>query len=103
LAAHPGRQAERGREPGDVIELLAAIDAPHFHCAVVLWDDVVVEAAPIVRKALKGKTRDYVRSYCARKGWTVSVIHQIEREHPWQTTKTTPPPSSPKTSPTRAS
>lgn len=60
-------------------EILASIKAPHFYCGIVLWDDVVVQTAPIVRKALHGKTRDYVRDYCARKGWQVSVIDELER------------------------
>ena len=62
------------------IETLAAIDAPHFFCGIVLWDDLVVEAAPIVHYMKQGKwTRDQVRAYCAKKGWTVSVVSQSER------------------------
>jgi hypothetical protein len=33
----------------EVIEILAAIDAPHFFAGIVLWDDKVVEAADIVK------------------------------------------------------
>ena len=32
-----------------MIEILAAIDAPHFYAGVVLWDDRVVEAADIIK------------------------------------------------------
>ncbi len=60
-------------------EVLAAIDA-HFFAGIVLWDDVVVEAAPIVRYMKKQKwTRAQVRDYCAKKGWKVSVVYQIDR------------------------
>jgi hypothetical protein len=61
-----------------VIETLAAIDAPHFYAGIVLQDDVVVEAAPIVRYMRKW-SRDRVRDYCKEKGWKISVVHQLER------------------------
>lgn len=61
-------------------EILAVIDAPHFFAGIVLQDDKVVEAADIVKYMRKGKwTRDKVRSYCASKGWKVSVVHRTER------------------------
>ena len=61
-------------------EILAQITAPHFVAGIVLWDDVVVEAAPIVGFMKKGKwTRAVVRDYCERKGWEIKVVHQIER------------------------
>ena len=63
-------------------ETLAAIDAPHFYAGVVLWDDKVVEAAPIV-KYMKKWDRDRVRSYCKSKGWKVSVVYQMERSPPY--------------------
>lgn len=63
-----------------MIETLATIDAPHFYCGIVLWDDKVIEAAPIVAYMKKGRwTRDRVREYCATKGWRVSVVYQMER------------------------
>lgn len=31
-----------------ITEILACIDAPHFNAGVVLWDDKVIEAAPII-------------------------------------------------------
>ena len=61
-------------------ETLAAIDAPHFYAGIVLWDNKVVEAADIVKyMRIKKWTRDRVRSYCAEKGWRVSVIYEVER------------------------
>lgn len=51
-----------------------------FTAGIVLWDDVVVEAAPIVGYMRKQRwTRDRVRNYCAEKKWKVSVIHELER------------------------
>lgn len=60
------------------VETLAVIDAPHFYAGIVLWDDKVVEAAPIIFYMRKGKwTRVRVRDYCAGKGWKVSVVYQM--------------------------
>jgi hypothetical protein len=67
-----------------IVETLAEIDAPNhptkFNAGIVLWDDVVIEAAPIVNFMKRGKwTRDRVRDYCKSKGWKVSVVYQLER------------------------
>ncbi len=82
-----------------MIELLAVIDAPHYHAALVLWERPdgeyeVVEAAPIIAWMAKQHwTRQQVRSYVGKKGhrWSVSVVHQIERECPewWKNRPTT--------------
>lgn len=66
---------------GDLmVEILAQIHAPHFHAGIVLWDDKVVEAAPIVLYMKKGKWhRDRVREYCQTKGWTIEVVWKMER------------------------
>jgi len=61
-----------------MMETLAEIDAPHFNCGIVLQNDRVVEAAPIV-KYMKGWTRMRVRSYCRDKGWKVSVVWEMKR------------------------
>jgi hypothetical protein len=46
----------------------------------VLWDDVVVEAAPIIGFMKRGKwTRARVREYCEAKGWQVSIVHEVRR------------------------
>lgn len=64
-------------------EILAVIDAPHFHAGLVLWDDVCVEAAPIIGYMKKGKwTRQRIRSFVGKKGWTISVVYQLERQKP---------------------
>lgn len=64
-----------------MIEILAQIRAEGpkpFTAGIVLWDDKVVEAAPIVRY-MKKKSRDWVRDYCKQRGWSISVVHQMER------------------------
>lgn len=58
------------------VNVLAQIDAPHFNCGIVLRDNVVVEAAPIVQYMRQQKwTTAQVRSYCANKGWRVRVVN----------------------------
>ena len=53
-----------------MIEILAAIKAPKFHAGIVLWNDKVVEAAPIVRY-MRGWSRKNVREYCKERGWQI--------------------------------
>lgn len=63
-----------------MIEILASIRGDKFTAGVVLWDDVVIEAAPIVGYMKKQKwNRDRVRDYCAAKGWEISVVWRMER------------------------
>lgn len=63
-----------------MVETLAVIDAPHFYCGIVLWDDRVVEAAHIVKyMRIRKWTRTRVRDYCAEKGWKVSVVYEMQR------------------------
>lgn len=50
-----------------------------FCVGLVLWDDVVVKAAPIVHRLFKGKSRSFVRAYCRERGWTVTVVHELRR------------------------
>jgi hypothetical protein len=67
-----------------VIEILAQIKAPKPHqfvAGVVLWDDIVVEASPIIAYMKRGKwTRTRVRDYCRQKGWGISIVHEMERQ-----------------------
>jgi len=68
-----------------IIEILACIDAPHFHAGIVLWDERVIEAAPIIGYMKKQKwTRDRVRSYCKEKGWKVSVVYEMQRQRTYE-------------------
>jgi hypothetical protein len=86
-----------------MVETLAIVDGftrgRAFYAGIVLWsrgdtsgdDDVVVETAPVCRR-FKGWTRRQVRSYVGQQypRWTVSVVHQTERERPpwWKPTPT---------------
>ena len=72
-----------------MIEILAQITAyktakrQGFCAGIILWDDVVMEAAPVVHFMKKRKfSRDEVRDYCAQRGWRVKVIHELKREAP---------------------
>lgn len=61
-----------------VIETLAQIEAPDFRAGIVLWNDRVVDFAPIV-KYMKGWTRAGVRYYCQQRGWKPRVIWEMTR------------------------
>ncbi|MET4017695.1 hypothetical protein [Bradyrhizobium sp. S3.2.12] len=62
-----------------ITEILAQIRLPSFTAGIVLFDDVVVETAPIVRY-MRHWSRDRVRKECEQRGWTVKVIRQRDRE-----------------------
>lgn len=66
-----------------IIEILAQIRAPHFCAGIVLWDNKVVEAAPIV-SYMKRWSRSRVRDYCNTKGWNVSVVYSMERQRTYE-------------------
>jgi len=83
VLAQLDRDQAGDRAESPMKETLASIDAPHFNAGIVLWDDIVVEAAPIVGYMKKKKwPRDRVRSYCKEKGWPISVVHELERAKP---------------------
>jgi len=69
-----------------MIEILAQIQAdshPKFTAGIVLWDDVVVEAAPIVGYMKRQRwTREKVRAYVAKQGWRIKVIREEKRAKP---------------------
>lgn len=56
--------------------MLIAVDAPHFYAGIVLQDDIVIEAAPILKWTI-GKRRDYLRNYFMRKGWKAFVVKEV--------------------------
>jgi hypothetical protein len=61
-------------------EILAQIRGDKFYAGIVLWNGQVVEAAPIVSYMKRGKwTRERVRDYCKKKGWQISVVHEMQR------------------------
>jgi|KBSMisStandDraft_5_1062788.scaffolds.fasta_scaffold211567_2 hypothetical protein len=47
---------------------MIVINAPHFYAAVIVENNRVVRAAPIV-KWMIGKSVPDVLAYCMRKGW----------------------------------
>lgn len=66
-----------------MIETLAQMrargDKP-FTAGIVLWDDVVIEAAPIVGYMKRQKwSRDRVRTYCEKQGWEITVVREVVR------------------------
>lgn len=64
-----------------MIETLAQITSadPTFTAGLVLHDDNVVEAAPIIGYMQRGRwTRNVVREYCAKRGWQIKVVRQQE-------------------------
>jgi hypothetical protein len=55
--------------------ILAQITAPQFCAGLVLVDDVVTTAAPIISyMAEQGWTRDRVRDYCRTRGWSIRIV-----------------------------
>ena len=66
-----------------ITELLAQISAPHFCAGIVLWDDKVVEAAPIIGY-MKKWPRARVRDYCQQKSWQVSVVYEMQRQRTYE-------------------
>ena len=59
-------------------ETLAQVSAPHFTAGLVLWNDKVEEAAPVLRY-MRRWPRARVRAYCQSKGWAVCVVHELQR------------------------
>ena len=67
-----------------LIETLAQVSStktpPKFTAGIVLWDDVVVEAAPILGYMKRQRwSRTRVRDYCRKKGWQISVVNETCR------------------------
>lgn len=66
-----------------MIETLAQIRGNKWTAGIVLFDDVVVEAAPIVHYMKRQKwSRDHVRTYCRERHWEISVVWQMQRAKP---------------------
>lgn len=53
--------------------MLVAVDAPHFYAGIVLTDDIVIRAAPILRWTI-GKRRDWLSAYFRQKGWRATIV-----------------------------
>lgn len=57
-----------------VMKTALSIEGKHFFCGVVLHDDRVVIAAPIVKKWALGLTRKEVEDYARRHGYRVRQL-----------------------------
>lgn len=60
------------------MRLLVSVDAPHFCAGLVITDDVVTEAAPILKYML-GWNTERVRGYIRKKGWKATQRRIEER------------------------
>jgi hypothetical protein len=54
-------------------EVFVRVVTPYFVAGIVLVDNRVAEAAPILSWMI-GKSGDWVRSYCLKKGWKASIV-----------------------------
>lgn len=54
--------------------MLVRIEAPYFVAGLIVTDNTVTETAPILRKALLGKSRDQARTIIKSKGWKATEI-----------------------------
>lgn len=54
-------------------DLLVRVVAPHFVAGMILRDDTIVSAAPILRWTI-GKRRVWLSRYFRRKGWTATIL-----------------------------
>jgi hypothetical protein len=63
--------------------ILVRVVAPHFVAGLSVFEDRVVEAAPILRYAV-GWTADRLRRYVRHKGWTASRITLASQQKPRQ-------------------
>jgi hypothetical protein len=54
--------------------MLWQVFGPNFTAGLVTRGDVVVDAAPILRRRCLGRTRTEVREVAARLGWTIRAV-----------------------------
>lgn len=55
-------------------ELLWQVFGPSFTAGLVTRGDVVVDAAPILRRTCLGKKRAEVREVASLRGWTIRYV-----------------------------
>lgn len=53
--------------------MIVRVVAPHFVAGLEMAGDRCVVAAPILRWC-EGKTREQLRAYFARRGWTATIV-----------------------------
>lgn len=54
--------------------MLVRVVAPHFVAGFVVEEGRCTEGAPILRRALLGRTPEQIREICAARGWRASII-----------------------------
>ena len=60
-----------------VTETLMQVTAPYFCAGVVMWDDRVIETAPILKA--RGWSFNRLRHYCREKNWKITIVFKKER------------------------
>jgi len=55
-------------------DMLVRVLAPHFVAGFVIRQDRVIEAAPILRRKLLGKTTEAARAEIAKNGWRAHIV-----------------------------
>jgi hypothetical protein len=64
---------------GTYVETFVCIHSNYVWAGIVLHDDQVVEAAPILRYMADEKwSREQVREYVTKKKWKAKIIHERE-------------------------
>lgn len=73
------------------MERLWRVVAPHFVAGMIEQQGVISHAAPILRWAV-GRSRDELRPYFSRRGWTVEHVSALTPVHypPGETEPATP-------------
>jgi hypothetical protein len=56
--------------------VIVRVVSSYFVAAVIVEDNRVVEAAPILSWTI-GKSRKWLNVYCVRKGWKMSVVGEV--------------------------
>ena len=59
---------------------LVRVVAPHFVAGFETDGETVIRAAPILRKALQGRSEEHARQVIKRFGWKASVVEQFNRQ-----------------------
>jgi len=54
-------------------EVLYQVTAPHFCAGIIVIDNIVIKAAPILRWMID-KNVDYLTEYCKKKKWEICRV-----------------------------
>lgn len=56
-------------------EILVRVVSDYFCASIVVVEGKCVEAAPILRKHLLGRSADEIRAICARRRWRATICN----------------------------